>query len=259
MLRSLYLLWLLLGAALTARAADAPSPPSRLPDNPALVRFGNAIVFYASFDRHVWAEITTGAPQPQRDRWDEFWKGREPFSAGAYGHSLNSGNYALTYTAGSSSKLAGAGGVSLWMRGQVLHHRGEYYWPVRLQIGKTHSLMFGRMGDPRNKEILYAFLQHGSQHATAVLGSMADWQPTDWHLVVVNWDRSGVELSLEGQAAVRTALREPLPAVEPTEFRVTVNSPTDEEILLDELLILSVPFTKTDIGWLQERHAAASR
>ncbi|NLF68217.1 MAG: LamG domain-containing protein [Candidatus Anammoximicrobium sp.] len=241
-------------------AQDSPSPLGRGGDNTALARFGNAVVFYLSFDRHELAEITAGSPEPQRDRWAEFLKARpDPYISGVFGHSLLSGPYTLSYVSLARTRLGACGAVALWLRGQTLHHRGEYYWPIRLHVAGSHSLMFGRMGDPRNDEKLYAYLQHGAHHATAVMGSMADWQPDAWHLVVVNWDRTGVELSLDGQSPVRSALREPLPAADPGEFRVTVNSPTDETIAMDELLILSVPLASADIAWLQQAHASLDK
>ena len=243
--------WLLFGASVPA--ADEPSPLGREPSNPALSRFGNAIVFYLSCDGHEYAEITAGSPAPQRDRWDEFVKTRgSVYLPGVFGRSLASGPYTLSYLSGPKAKLAGTGAVVLWLRGQTLQHRGEYYWPVRLHVARSHQLMFGRMGDPRNNEQLYAYLEHGGHHATAVVGSMADWRPDDWHLVVVNWDRHGVELSLDGQPPTRAALRDPLPAVDPTEFRAFVNSPTTETILLDELLILNVPLRPAEITWLRQ-------
>jgi hypothetical protein len=247
------LLCLLLAASRAGIAGDSPSPLGRGDTNPALTRFGNAIVFYLSFDRHELAEITAGPPEPQRDRWAEFLKARpDPYVSGVFGDSLFSGGYTLSYLSPAKARLGASGAVALWLRGHSLQHRGEYYWPIRLHVARSHNLMFGRMGDPRNKEQLYAYLAHGSHHATAVMGSMADWQPAAWHLVVVNWDRAGVELSLDGQPPVRSALREPLPAAEPAEFRVTVNSPTDEAIALDELLILNVPLTRDEIAWLHQ-------
>ena len=244
---------LLLLVTRAGTAQDSVSPLASNDTNPALARFGNAIVFYLSFDRHELAEITGGSPEPQRDRWAEFLKTRpDPYVSGVFGDSLISGGYSLSYLSSARPRLGARGAVALWLRGQSLQHRGEYYWPIRLHVAGSHSLMFGRMGDPRNKEQLYAYLEHGSQHATAVMGNMADWQPQAWHLAVVNWDRAGVELSLDGQPPVRSALREPLPAAEPGEFRVTVNSPTDEAIALDELLILNVPLSQAEIAWLHQ-------
>ena len=251
---------LLLAVSRSGIAQDSVSPLGRGAANPALTRFGNAVVFYLSFDRHELAEITAGSPEPQRDRWAEFLKTRpDPYVPGVFGHSLISGGYTLSYLSSAQARLGACGSVALWLRGETLQHRGEYYWPIRLHVARSHSLMFGRMGDPRNKEQLYAYLEHGSQHASAVMGSMADWQPSDWHLVVVNWDRAGVELSLDGQPPVRSALREPLPAAEPGEFRVTVNSPTDEAITLDELLILNVPLAQDEIAWLHQAHVAPDK
>lgn len=241
-------------------AHDSPSPLRHGGDNPALARFGNAVVFYLSFDGHELAEITGGSPEPQRDRWAEFLKAQpDPYVSGVFGQSLLSGPYTLSYLSPARTRLGACGAAALWLRGQTLHHRGEYYWPIRLHVAGSHSLMFGRMGDPRNDEKLYAYLQHGAHHATAVMGSMADWQSDAWHLVVVNWDRTGVELSLDGQPPVRSALREPLPAADPAEFRVTVNSPTDETIAMDELLILSVPLSPDDIAWLHQAPVAVDK
>lgn len=242
---------LLLSLSSTASAPESPSPLDREPSNPALARFGNAVVFYLSGDGHEFAEITAGSPEPHRERWDEFVKAREsPYQPGVFGRSLVSGDYSLSYLSGPKARLAGTGAVVLWLRGETLRHRGEYYWPIRLHVANSHQLMFGRAGDPRNKEQLYAYLEHGPHHTSAEMGSMADWRAGDWHLVVVNWDRHGVELSLDGQPPTRASLREPLPAVDPTEFRVVVNSTTDEAILLDELMVLNVPVRPAEITWL---------
>ena len=46
---------------------------------------------------------------------------------------------------------------------------------------------------------------------SVVQQSMADWRPGDWHLLVVTWDRSGVEFSVEAAQPSRTTLKTPLP------------------------------------------------
>ncbi len=230
-------------------AGENPSPFYASESNPALSRLGRSIIFYASFDGHEKAEIAPGSPAPQGDaKWAEASKTpSNMYSAGVFGKGLRTDGYAIYY-AYSKPALGSSGSIALWMKAEVLKHAGTYYWPVNLQAAEgKYGVMFGRMGDPRNKEVLYAHMAGSS----AISGSMANWKPGEWHLFVVNWDSGGVEISLDGHAPVRASLKAPLQSAAGG-FTVRLSGASDDTFVLDELLVLDVPLKGEDIRRLYE-------
>ena len=134
-------------------AADMASPLPRGNDNPALTRFGRSVVFYVGFDGHALAEITSGSPVPQGNApWAAVKQPRTLFEKGVYGQGLVSQDYRLVYEC-TGSVLRASGSLALWLKADKLNHVGTYFWPVMLHAKQGgYSVMFGRMGDPRNKE-----------------------------------------------------------------------------------------------------------
>ena len=222
-------------------------------DNPALERFGRAIVLYVSFDGHAQAEINGGSPTPQVSGPA---LAATDYTPGRLGQGLRAGEGTLSYLC-KDLALGAAGSLALWVQPETLAHRGTYWWPVRLQATEGgYGVMFGRMGDPRNKEQLYAYLQQGKAGVSAVAGSMAGWKPGEWHLLVATWTRDSVEFSVDGNAPVRASLRTPLTAARRSGFRATLFSPNEDRFVLDEFLVLDVPLTREEIAWLYAQGAA---
>ena len=247
---SLLLGWLTLPFGF-ALSQESPSPLPTTDSNPALQRFGNAIVLYLSFDGHEFAEILPGPPAPQRDKWEDFLQkvdGKQ--SEGVLGQGLQTGVYSLNYTSDRSFVLGQTGSVVFWSEGLSLNHRGEYWWPIRL-FTPDYMVMAGRMGDPRNREKLYAYMQRGKSGVSTMAGSMEEWKE-EWHLWVINWDRNGIELSMDGREPARSPLRDPLPEKAGGGFRLTFNSATDDMIAVDELMVLNMPLKIEEIKWLYD-------
>lgn len=228
--------------------AENPSPSAGEKCNPALVHFGRAIILYVSFDGHEKAEITLGNPVPQGDaKWVEETKNPAAlYVPGLYGQGLKSGDYALTYGC-TNAVLGTTGAFALWIKPESLHHTGTYYWPVHL-FAQGYSVMFGRMGDPRNKELLYVHLAGVS----AICGSMADWKPGEWRLVVVNWDRTGIEISSDGNIPVRASLKMPIESDAISGFRVSFAGANEDAFIFDELMVLDIPLKENEIRRLFE-------
>lgn len=237
-----------------ALAADSPSPLPRGGDNPALERFARQMALYVGFDGHALAEITTGDPRPAGNtNWTGALKRSEPvYESGISGRSLVSRDYQLNYLC-TGAVLRASGTVALWMKPAALHHAGTYCWPVMLHASAGYSVMFGRMGDPANREALYAHLAHGKTGVSAIAGSMARWTPGTWHLFVVTWDRNAVEFSVDGALPARTVLKAPIPSDQAAGFRLFLLSPGDDTFAYDELLVLNVPLNKDEIRWLYEQ------
>ena len=251
----------LLLLTLAAAAASSPSPLPRGGDNPALQRFGRSVVFYVGFDGHALAEITSGDPVPRGNtNWNAaVTRGTVAFEPGVCGQGMVAHDYELDYAC-TGAVLRASGTVAMWLKPGVLHHTGTYCWPARLHADHSdYNVMFGRMGDPLNREALYAYISHGKAGVSSVLGSMADWKPGAWHLLVMTWDRSGLEFSVDGAPPVRSALKDPIEEGDAGGFHLTLLSPNEDTFTYDELLVLNLPLGAADIRWLFEQGAGAAR
>ncbi len=247
-IRRLMLMGPLLAWSAFAVAQGNPSPVDRSKDNPALARFGRSVILYASFDGHANAEITLDDPQPTGNaEWKAALKSRQDlFASGVFGQGLRSGKYQLVFTSPKAG-LGSTGSVLLWLKPERLQHRGTYCWPLILDaLEGRYRVMFGRMGDPLNKESLYAYLSSGPDSVSVVQQSMADWKPGKWHLFVVTWDRSGVEFSVDAAQPSRASLKTPLPPGIGG-LRAYLPGENEDVFVYDEFLVLDVPIYHAEI------------
>jgi len=230
-----------------AETPENSSPVDCSKDNPALARFGESVILYASFDGHANAEITRDDPQPTGNAaWKAAVKSRQDlFAPGVFGQGLRSGKHQLVFTS-SKAGLGSTGSVVLWLKPERLQHRGTYCWPVILDaLEGRYRVMFGRMGDPLNKEVLYAYLASGSVGTSVVQQSMSDWRPGKWHLLVVTWDRSGVEFSVDAAQPSRTSLNTPLPPGTGG-LRAYLPGENEDVFVYDEFLVLDIPISHAE-------------
>ncbi len=80
---------------------------------------------------------------------------------------------------------------------------------------------------------------------------MADWRPGDWHLLVVTWDRSGIEFSVDAAQASRASLKTPLPPGTGG-LRVYLPGESEDVFVYDEFLVLDVPISHAEIRRLYD-------
>lgn len=89
------------------------------------------------------------------------------------------------------------------------------------------------------------------------------WQPLDWKLIVINWDRAGYEVSIDGAPPER---REFLRFLDATDFppkavdgrsnTFTLGYQDEEELtLVDEFTIYRRPLTEAEIRELFDSYA----
>lgn len=221
-------------------------------DNPALERFGRAIVLYASFDGRFDADLSpaAGAPisAPKADL--------NPFASGVFGQALASGDFDLSYDLG-DTRLSRSGAAAIWVAKTSKRDDPGYFWPVRL-FGSDRLLMIGRMGDPRNKETLYGHGQiAGAKGDSATLGSALDWKEGEWHLLVLNFRSDSIEFSVDGQPPRQANLPKPTGVNAETKSsaeRVTISTKRadGDQFLLDELILFKAPLLPEEIAWLYE-------
>jgi hypothetical protein len=244
---------LLLAWSAFARAQGNPSPVDRSKDNPALARFGRSVILYASFDGHENAEITADDPQPAGNAaWKAAVKDRQDlFAPGVFGRGLRSGKHQLVFTSPKAG-LGSTGSVVLWLKPEQLQHRGTYCWPVILDaLEGRYRVMFGRMGDPLNKEVLYVYLASGPAGTSVVQQSMADWRPGRWHLLVVTWDRNGVSFSADAAQPSRASLKTRLPPGTGG-LRAYLPGENEDVFVYDEFLVLDIPISHAEIRRLYD-------
>jgi hypothetical protein len=115
----------ILNGLAVAGAEENPSPYAEVKSNPALSRFGKAIIFYAGFNGSEKAEISPGNPVPQGDaKWKEASKNPSSvYVPGFYGMGLKTADYALVY-AYTNPVLGSSGAIALWLKPEVLKHAG---------------------------------------------------------------------------------------------------------------------------------------
>jgi hypothetical protein len=252
-----WIIWVL-AAALASSAAgagDNPSPLAGSDDNPAIARFGRSIILYVSFDGHTFAEITQGAAKPTVNaQWAAVAKdATRLYAPGVFGQGLRSGTHQLVFTSPKST-LGTTGSMALWLKPEELHHRGTYCWPVILDaLEGRYRVMFGRMGDPANRELLYAYLSHAKGSVTVTQQSMSDWRPGRWHLFAATWDSNSVGFSVDGSPSSRASLRAPIRLDAAGGLRVWLLAKNEDLFVYDEFLALDIPLGNEDIRWLYEQ------
>jgi hypothetical protein len=184
--------------------------------------------------------------------WNALVENRQDsFVPGVFAAGLRSGKHQLVFTS-PRARVGSTGSVVLWLKPEQLQHRGTYCWPVILDaLAGRYRVMFGRMGDPRNKEVLYAHLASGPAGTSVVQQSMADWRPGEWHLLAVTWDRSGIEFSVDAAQPSRASLKAPLPPGTGG-LRAYVLGENEDVFVYDEFLVLDVPLSHAEIRRLYD-------
>jgi hypothetical protein len=224
--------------------------------NPALAKFSDRILFYASFDGTTDAALSPllgACPLPA---------GVRPFVPGVMGQALCSGDFDLAYDLGKAARIERTGSVAIWLAARQWKPDYCYFWPFMIH-GNGRQIMLGRMGDRANNCSLYAYLANNGKGVSAVAGSAADWKEGQWHLLVVNWGADWVELSIDGQPPFRAAV--PVPFQEPAPDKVTAarlmvsgKQKVGDQFLMDEVMVFTSPLGADDIRWLHANVPAAT-
>jgi len=238
----LYLLPLLLFS--DAFAADAV--------NPAIERFNLAITFYASFDGHGEADMSIGDGKPYGNAQDL------QYAKGIYGQALAVRNNTLIYHATDNIDLSKSGSLIMWI--SPADDWTDADAPVQLGFATIHhqgeTLLLARQGGKSNRQALMAIfapkLMDIQTRALTKNGNTTSWKKGEWHLLVVNWSKDSVELSVDGNTFIKVTSTSPaIPSDDKrTDISVAGNSTEKSPYLIDELMILNRPLTNDEVSEL---------
>jgi hypothetical protein len=238
----------LLCGTMMACADALVSAPSA---NPALDKFGADITFYASFDHVASADLSNG-DGAARDP-----KAEIELKPGLWGQAFLSGQKNSVYNAAQNIDLSKPGAIAVWI--------SPFEWkrdPAKIPylfflniIDHGRQLMLARMGDPRNKEAIYAYGKAGNTGKSVKAGNSLQWKNGEWHLLAANWRGSDFEFSLDGGALQR----QDMPAFEnasgkPGQIFAGSKGDPDQQYLMDELMVLDRPFSPDEIQWMWRQY-----
>jgi hypothetical protein len=235
-------------------ARTSARPPDERVGSPFLGRFGADVVFYASFDEGLEAEVAPKSKEPRPGDWQAFLKGGgQLFTGGAFGQALKSDEYTVSYDLGDDPRLSQSGSIVHWIACYAPKPaETDYFWPGRLSVGKR-GIMYGQQGGKGSKGPLYAYTEGLGQKVSVRQGGTAGWKDVSWHLLVVNWRSDSIEISVDGQPPSRGSLRQPV-NFEGGVNGLVISVKRKAEaggFLIDEVMVLKTPLELADIEWIQ--------
>jgi hypothetical protein len=249
-----------IAAMLVASAAAGQQAPVVEPHSaPALLN--ESIVFFAGFDRsRASADLAVGRAEPLRV------EGKLRFVPGRFGQALllgaGGGGARLTYPAEGHLDFRRPGAFSFWVRPFDWRDATEASrgYVVFVHVpARRGGFVVERMGFDRAKRgpdrlIVGAFDLPQTKRLFVGFDGTESWDSHTWHLVVVNWDRHGFAVSLDGEPFVRRA--EPrgfeseafVDVKGPRSFRI--GDLRSETSAIDELAIYALPLEAADAARL---------
>jgi hypothetical protein len=234
-----------------ARAHEAAAPGT------SVALLNESIVFYAAYDgQGPGADLAKGEPDPVKV------EGQVRFVPGRFGKALlvgtGAGGARLTYASKGHLDFREPGAASLWVRPVAwtpLERGRRGYVHFLSVLSKPASFVVERMGmDEKirrpDRLIVGAFDLPRAKHQYMEIDGTGAWSDRDWHLIVLNWDAHGFEVSLDGGAFQRRSApsgfeadafvrgREALPFV--------IGGSEAETSAIDDLTLYAHPLEPTD-------------
>ena len=231
---------------------------------PAVELLDLVMTFHCSFDFGIpHADIAAGKADPVRVEGDV------TLVPGRYGQALltGKGGARLAFEMHGNLTLPRPGAVSLWLSPHSWKMPDEtdqrgYLFFFNAGGARGGAFMIERMGFStkiRRADRLLAGFFNFPDIASVNSGSGASrkWRNGEWHLVVVNWDRNGFALSLDGSPFQRREFRRPLTEEDfPKANRKRVfllGYAGGEQTLIDDFVAYRRPLTQNEARKLFER------
>lgn len=225
------------------------------PRNPVVERFSDDATFYLSFDDHSGlADLSCGTGKPTGQR------GQPVFWNGLFGKAMMAGSF--SYASAGNLDLVGGGALIMWLSpfDWEPSNREPYLWPFRCGVANGF-IMLGRQGRDlsvnRKRATIYIYYQVGDEKNGKHIGGGGthDWQNGEWHLVVVNWRRGALELSVDGCAPMALTC----PSLKPQGgFHLGLpGTPKGHRLRMDDVVILNRSLDADEIRWAYEQTQAA--
>lgn len=238
-----------LPSALSSLRADEAK--SALATNPAPDKFGAAVTFYSSFDQGASADLSNGGGAPRDPKLKITMK------PGIWGTAFLSGQESITYNTAKNIDLSKPGAVAVWIRPFEWKRDAattSYIFFLNM-MDHGRQLMLARMGDPRNKEAVYAYAKAGNTGKSVVAGNSLQWKDNDWHLFVANWHNAYIEFSLDGSPLHRLDM----PTFEnadgpPGQIFVGSKGDVNQQYLMDELMVVNRALSHDEIEWMWQQY-----
>lgn len=246
---------LLLVLVATACAA-APALPRRspAPSGSAPHLLNPFIAFYAGFDGgSASADLAVGDPQPLR------LEGTARFVPGRIGQALllgtAGGGARVEYDATHNLDFARPGALSFWMRpahwvDPAGSREREILGLLARRARNGGSFALNRTGfrafPPREDHLLVGFFKLPGIPQTFVrVRGTETWTSRGWHLVVLDWSRSGFSVSVDGASFEQASFPVALPGdafqIDGRETALAVGNRSSETTAIDELAIYTRP------------------
>jgi len=237
-----------------AQTQDAAAPAPAAAVNPAVEKFYADLLFHAGLDGNAAASLTPGDAKPLGADWEKEGSAHpDPFKPGVMGQAIETGNYTLSYNLGNNVTLEQTGAAAIWLSATQWQRQDAdpgYFFALRLHAG-NRQLMAARMGNPLNKESLYAHIMADKTATSIASGNTLEWKDRQWHLLVVNWGPNWLEFSVDGNQPGRSVLQQEAPPSGATTAQLYVSAPRAKDtFLIDEVMILSRPMQAQEIQWL---------
>lgn len=247
-------------------AADAPlrQDDAAPAVNPGIERVNAAVVFYVSFEHGADADMALGdAKCIAGEKLPRFAEGR-------FGRALLLGSGAgnLKYQGKANLDFQHPGAFSFWIAPKRWIRREESSFRPLLRFitipgRKRGSFIVQRQGfKPPRDDLLwagFAAFPEKVDHVWCADYGTLKWKDGEWHFIAVNWDRRGLELSVDGTPFRRKDL--PVPMDQEYLFaqeeesifslgyaRASGGGEDGEETLLDEFVIYRRPLSNEEVN-----------
>ena len=244
-------------------ASRWPADPAGAAPRSAAALFGPWLSLYASFDRGAEADLASGAPKPHR------LDGRARFEPGLLGKALRlgvgAGGTRLDFPMRGNLDLRAPGAVSFWVTATG--------WRPKAPPGERYVRLLRLTGRPGAVFVVERDLREGKQERLLVgfFGLVGGdqrfllrqvgpfWRPGDWHLLAVNWDSAGFELSVDGGPWVRKVvpgdrIARSFDSSDP-KASIALGDQTLEFSHLDDFAVYTRPLSQDDVAalWAAKR------
>lgn len=241
----------LLTGTLRAQPAFAQEESTPVPQHPVISQFNENITFYAAFDGQPIADMSAGRGAPTGNKQDLSW------AAGKRKQALQAKNNAILYEAADNVDFENSGSLAVWV---ALGERLDRDAPVQLGFvtirHRGSGLALARQGGIKNGEALMVIvgsnINKADSRALAFNDNSRHWQENEWHLLVANWGKDYVELSVDGSVFNRSTVTHPLYAHTADDGTMSIagNGTSTSPYRLDELFIFSRPLSNEEAAMI---------
>lgn len=214
--------------------------------NPAIEALNNSVTFYMSFDLPtLTADMSSGVGEPIDT------KIKPNLKPGLF-ESAELPEQTISYAADKNLDLSRTGSLALWIKPFDWQRDTTPYLTFANIDDHGHFIALMRMGNPVNREKIYAYAKAGKDSIVLTVDNSLNWKDNQWHLLVVNWRPDSIDFSIDGAPVKNQHLASWATANgAPGTLNITKASPT-QPWLTDEVIVLDRPLEQKEIEAMWE-------